>query len=345
MSAAAARRPLSAAAWAPLGDRASRAGAGVLAERFAWRPSPPRRLRRGALGLGLVDPAPVTASPLVVVIATGLGGRARRRSAGTRLPRPAVHLAALVAVGGLRRAGAGGDRPARAPAAARRLGRAGRRARPRPVRASAPSTGPTAGDDEWVRLVDPARRPAAAGGGGGAGVLAGAPRPRARCGRSALVALLALYGTAVTEHDPGAPLVRGLVLFLLVAAWLWLPRAERPRRPRPRRSRCWRWACWRCRWRPGSTPRRAVIDYQSWNWFGGKDVTFDWNHSYGPLDWPREGTTLLHVEADRAALLEGRDARPLRRPALGALARERPHQPARRAARATRTAAGTSASA
>jgi transglutaminase-like putative cysteine protease len=28
-------------------------------------------------------------------------------------------------------------------------------------------------------------------------------------------------------------------------------------------------------------------------------VTFDWNHSYGPLDWPREGTTLLNVEADR----------------------------------------------
>ena len=26
---------------------------------------------------------------------------------------------------------------------------------------------------------------------------------------------------------------------------------------------------------------------------------FDWNHSYGPLDWPREGTTLLNVESDR----------------------------------------------
>ena len=43
----------------------------------------------------------------------------------------------------------------------------------------------------------------------------------------------------------------------------------------------------------------AVIDYQAWNWFGGKDVTFDWNHSYGPLDWSREGTTLLQVKSSK----------------------------------------------
>ena len=43
----------------------------------------------------------------------------------------------------------------------------------------------------------------------------------------------------------------------------------------------------------------AVIDYQAWNWFGGKDVTFDWNHSYGPMDWSREGTTLLQVKSSK----------------------------------------------
>ena len=26
-------------------------------------------------------------------------------------------------------------------------------------------------------------------------------------------------------------------------------------------------------------------------------MTFDWNHSYGPLDWPQEGTTLLEVRS------------------------------------------------
>ena len=39
-----------------------------------------------------------------------------------------------------------------------------------------------------------------------------------------LVALLLLYGMAVTEYDPGEPLLRGLALLGLVAAWLWLPR-------------------------------------------------------------------------------------------------------------------------
>src|SRR5215218_10106999 len=42
-----------------------------------------------------------------------------------------------------------------------------------------------------------------------------------------LVVLLLLYGTAVTEHDPGRPLLRGLGLLLLLAAWLWLPRMSR----------------------------------------------------------------------------------------------------------------------
>ena len=28
-------------------------------------------------------------------------------------------------------------------------------------------------------------------------------------------------------------------------------------------------------------------------------MTFDWSHEYGPLDWPRDGTTLLNVRADR----------------------------------------------
>ena len=44
----------------------------------------------------------------------------------------------------------------------------------------------------------------------------------------------------------------------------------------------------------------ALVDYSEWNWFGGKEVTFNWDHSYGPLDWPRDGTTLLEVRSPRA---------------------------------------------
>ena len=56
-----------------------------------------------------------------------------------------------------------------------------------------------------------------------------------------------------------------------------------------------------------SLPLAAVLDgegawwdYQAWSWFGeGKVVTFNWSHEYGPLDWPRDGTTLMNVSADR----------------------------------------------
>jgi transglutaminase-like putative cysteine protease len=126
-----------------------------------------------------------------------------------------------------------------------------------------------------------------------------ARRGRAALRLGGLVSLLSLYATAVTDHDPGAPLARGLVLFALVAAWLWLPRL------RPKEAL------------PGlvavaviglvSLPLAArvdragsLVDYSDWNWFGGKEVTFDWNHTYGPLNWPRDGTTLLEIKSSRA---------------------------------------------
>ncbi len=157
---------------------------------------------------------------------------------------------------------------------------------------------PYDGPDEWIRLT----------------ILLGAPlflaigatlafwparrfAPLLRL--AGLVALLFLYGAAVTEQDPGEPLLRGLVLLLLVAAYLWLPRL--PAREAviaaaavvavgvlslPVASAMDRQGAW---W-----------DYQAWSLFGeGKRVTFDWTHQYGPLDWPRDGTTLLNVKSDR----------------------------------------------
>ncbi len=88
----------------------------------------------------------------------------------------------------------------------------------------------------------------------------------------------------------------------------------------------------------------AVIDYQSWNWFGGKDVTFDWNHSYGPLDWSREGTTLLQVKSDKPLYWKAETLDSLRRPALGAHIVERAHRPGRRAAARPEPALGRATS-
>ena len=157
---------------------------------------------------------------------------------------------------------------------------------------------PYDGPDEWIRLTIllgapfllgiaatlaffPARR--------GASLLHGA----------ALVALLLVYGVAVTEQDPGEPLLRGLVLLVLLAAWLWLPRLGRREAAAGAAAVVAIGVL--------ALPVAAALDgdrpwwnYRAWDWFGGgKAITFDWTHEYGPLDWPREGTTLLNIQSDR----------------------------------------------
>ena len=114
-----------------------------------------------------------------------------------------------------------------------------------------------------------------------------------------LAVLLVLYGTAVTEHDPGQPLLRGFVLLVLVGAWLWLPRLA------TREAAAG--AAVVVALGVLSLPPAAALDgekpwwdYRAWNWFGGgTPITFSWNHEYGPLDWPRDGTTLLNIRSDR----------------------------------------------
>jgi transglutaminase-like putative cysteine protease len=114
-----------------------------------------------------------------------------------------------------------------------------------------------------------------------------------------LVALLLLYGTAVAEHDPGAPALRGLVLLLLIAGWLWLPRMPR--------LEAGIGAAVVASVGLMSLPAAAALDaerpwwnYHAWNWFGkGEVITFDWTHEYGPLDWSRAGATVLNVKSDR----------------------------------------------
>ena len=109
--------------------------------------------------------------------------------------------------------------------------------------------------------------------------------------------LLVAYGTAVTEHDPGEPLLRGMALLVLVGAWLWLPRLG-PREALAGAALVLALGALSLPVAAALDGAAALVDYRAWDWFGsGKAVTFDWTHRYGPLDWPRDGTTLLNVKS------------------------------------------------
>ena len=50
-----------------------------------------------------------------------------------------------------------------------------------------------------------------------------------------------------------------------------------------------------------------MINYAGWKLFGEeRTAAFDWDHSYGPLDWPQRGLELFEVRgADTSDVLEG----------------------------------------
>jgi transglutaminase-like putative cysteine protease len=114
-----------------------------------------------------------------------------------------------------------------------------------------------------------------------------------------LFTLLLLYGSAVAEHEPGQPVLRGLLLLLLVGAWLWLPRLP-PREAAAAAAVVASVGLLSVPFAVALDADRPWWDYRAWDWFGGgKAITFDWNHSYGPLDWSRAGETVLNVRSDR----------------------------------------------
>ncbi len=158
---------------------------------------------------------------------------------------------------------------------------------------------PYSGNEEWVGLTILLLAPLVCA---VAAALAFWPARRASgvLRAIALALLVTLYGLAATEHDFGAELVRGLVLFLLIAGWIWLPRV--------RRTDALLAACAVLAVGGLALPVAAVadgedalVDYRSWRWFGPEEgATFNWNHTYGPIDWQRDGSTLLIVKSKQA---------------------------------------------
>ena len=156
---------------------------------------------------------------------------------------------------------------------------------------------PYAGGDRWIRLTLLLLAPLLLCTGAALGFWPARRRGALRV--LGLAAVITLYGFAVTLDSPRAELFWGLVLTVLAAAWLWVDRLEGRRAAVAIAVATVAGVC--------ALPAAAALDrdrplwdYEGWDWFGGdRSVTFDWSHDYGPLDWQREGTTMLEVQSIR----------------------------------------------
>jgi transglutaminase superfamily protein len=244
----------------------------------------------------LVQDAPAGRTLLVVLVATG-GAAVVALISRAPLPRPALYLLAATAglatlVLGLMAAGLPGRLllPAHWSELTDGLDRG--------LGGVEGVEWPYDGPDAWIRqtvlLGAPALLAIAA-------TLSFWPARRGAAGLrfAGLVTLLLLYGTAVTEHDPGAPALRGLALLLLIAGWLWLPRMP-PREAVIGAAVVVAVGVVALPFAAALDGEHAWWDYRAWNWFGnGEAITFNWTHEYGPLDWSRAGATVLNVKSDR----------------------------------------------
>jgi hypothetical protein len=159
---------------------------------------------------------------------------------------------------------------------------------------------PYRGIDPWVRTVIPA--------GGSALVLIAAllafwPR-RGALGHpfAALIALIVLYVVPVVALDFRTEFLRGAVFTLLMVAFLRLEKLRMPdagaagalalvatlialiAAPALNRSTPW--------W-----------DYETWalETSASKSTAYTWDHTYGPLNWPRDGRELMRIKAPQTA--------------------------------------------
>jgi transglutaminase-like putative cysteine protease len=156
---------------------------------------------------------------------------------------------------------------------------------------------PYGGLDEWTRIVlvlgGCALTAAAA-------LLAFVPRRDGTFGfpAAAAVALGALYTIPVMQHDIELPWLAGLTFTLLLATFLWLERLQR-RAVGLAMSVVAIAALAGYAAAPALDGERALLDYEELAQSLSPSATtqYRWDHSYGPLDWPRDGREILRVRA------------------------------------------------
>jgi transglutaminase-like putative cysteine protease len=158
---------------------------------------------------------------------------------------------------------------------------------------------PYGGVEEWTRSV------LILGGGaliGAAALLAFAPRRDARLGYpvAAAVALGTLYAVPVIQRNAERPFLAGTAFALLLALFLWLERVER-RNAALAVSLVALAAIAGLAAAPRLDGARALLDYEelAQSLSAAATTQYSWNHSYGPLHWPRDGREVLRVRSPR----------------------------------------------
>jgi transglutaminase-like putative cysteine protease len=162
-------------------------------------------------------------------------------------------------------------------------------------------TVPYRGVDEWVRI-------AILSGGTAllalAAVLAFWPRRGGGLGSPlpAAVALGALYAVPIIERGPDTPYFDGALFCILLAGLLWLERL-RADQAGVGVVCVLLAAIVGALVGPHLDAPRPWFDYESFaeKLEPTKAEAFSWNHSYGPLHWPRDGREMLRVKAKHSA--------------------------------------------
>ena len=159
---------------------------------------------------------------------------------------------------------------------------------------------PYRGLDEWTRVV--------IGLGGTvlavtAAVVAFWPRRRELGWRNvALVLLMTLYAVPAVALDLTAEFLSGALLALLVVAYLRLERLQITDAGAAGFLAVTVTILGLVA-APALDTDRPWFDYETWalSNASSKSTSFVWDHSYGPLDWPRDGRELLRVKAKNPA--------------------------------------------
>ena len=156
---------------------------------------------------------------------------------------------------------------------------------------------PYGGLDEWTRIVLVLGGCALAA---VAALLAFVPRRDGAFGFpvAAAVTLGALYTVPVMQHDIDLPWLAGLGFTVLLAAFLWLERVRR-RGAGLAAAVVGVAALAGYVAAPALDRDRALLDYEeiAQSLSSSATTQYGWNHSYGPLDWPRDGREILRVRA------------------------------------------------